>query len=163
VITDHFTKFAQAIPTTNQTARTTAKALFDNFIVHYGFSSRIHSDQGRNFESNVIQELCKLANVSKTHTTPYHPMGNGMCERFNRTLLHMLGTLSADRKSNWKDYVPAVVHAYNATKHDSTGASPHFLMFGRHPRLAVDLYFGYDPNEPGKSNNTSKYIQELKQ
>ena len=51
VITDHFSRYAQAIPTRNQTAKTMARALFDNFIVHYGFPARIHSDQCQNFES----------------------------------------------------------------------------------------------------------------
>ena len=162
VITDHFTKYAQAIPTRNQTAKTTAKVLFEKFIVFYGFPSRIHSDQGRNFESTVIQELCKTANISKSHTTPYHPMGNGLCERFNRKLLHLLATLSDDKKASWKDYVPAMVRAYNATKHDTTGVSPHFLIFGRHPRLAVDLYFGHDPNEFTKSKAASTFVQDLK-
>ncbi len=82
VITDHFTRYAQAIPTRNQTAKSTAKALYENFVCHYSFPARLHSDQGRNFESSVIKELCKLANVEKTRTTPYHPMGNGMVERF---------------------------------------------------------------------------------
>ena len=58
VITDHFSRYAQAYPTTNQTAKTTAKVLFDQFIVQYGFPARIHSDQGKTFESNLIQELC---------------------------------------------------------------------------------------------------------
>ena len=44
VVTDHFSRYAQAFPTTNQTAKTTAKILFDKFIVHYGFPARIHSD-----------------------------------------------------------------------------------------------------------------------
>ena len=98
VITDHFTRYAQAFPTRNQEAKTTAKVLFDNFIVHYGFPARLHSDQGRNFESNVIKELCSLASVEKSRTTPYHPMGNGMVERFNQTLLNMLGTLKEHQK-----------------------------------------------------------------
>ena len=160
ILTDHFTRYAQAIPTTNQTARTTAKALFEKFIVHYGFPERLHSDQGRNFESEVIRNLCELAGMEKTRTTPYHPSGNGMCERFNRTLLHMLGTLDDHQKANWKDYVAPVVHAYNTTKHNSTGFSPFYLMFGRHPRLAVDVYFGHQPNGR-RSKGQSKFIKDL--
>ena len=138
VVTDHFTRYAQAFPTRNQSAKTTAKILFENFVVHYGFPARIHSDQGRNFESSLIKELCSLAGVHKSRTTPYHPMGNGMVERFNQTLLKMLGTLENHQKQDWKSYVAPLVHAYNATRHDSTGFSPFFLMFGRHPRLAID-------------------------
>ena len=77
VITDHFSRYAQAIPTRNETAKTTARVLFDHYIVHYGFPAHIHSDQGTNFESNLIKELCKIARVEKSRTTPYHPMGNG--------------------------------------------------------------------------------------
>ena len=92
-ITHHFTQYALAIPTKNQTARTTANALFHGFIIHYGFPRRLHSDQGANFESSVIKELCKLAGVEKSHTSPYRPSGDGMTERMNRILLSMLGTL----------------------------------------------------------------------
>ena len=142
VITDHYTRFAYAIPTRNQSAYTTAKCLWENFIQYYSFPSRLHSDQGRNFESKVIQELCKLAGIRKSRTTPYHPQGNGETERFNQTLLNMLGTLSDDQKADWRSYVLPLVHAYNATKHETTGYSPHFLMFGWHPRLAIDAFFG---------------------
>ena len=105
VITDHFTRYAQAFPTRNELAKTTANVLFENYIVHYGFPARLHSDQGRNFESSVIRELCTLAGVEKSRTTPYHPMGNGMVERFNQTLLNMLGTLEDRKKGDWKTYV----------------------------------------------------------
>ena len=57
VITDHFTKYALAIPTQNQTAKTTARVLFDHFIVHYGIPKTIHSDQGRNFESAILNKM----------------------------------------------------------------------------------------------------------
>ena len=65
-------------------------------------------------------------------------MGNGMVGRFNQTLFYMLRTLRDDQKQDWKTYVAPLVYFYNAIRHDSTGYSPFFLMFGRHPRLAVD-------------------------
>jgi transposase InsO family protein len=86
VVTDHFTKYAQAFPTKNQTAKTTADVLFHKFIVQYQIPLKIHSDQGAQFEGKLIEELCNLMNIKKSRTTPYHPMGNGLCERFNRTL-----------------------------------------------------------------------------
>ena len=160
VITDHFTKYAQAIPTKNQTARTTAEALFKNFVVHYGIPSVLHSDQGPQFESNTIQELCKLFNIKKTRTTPYHPMGNGITERFNRTLIKMLGTLENDQKSDWKSHIPSLVHAYNCMPQETTGHSPYYLMFGREPKLPVDIAFGLDSgNQPSKT----RYIEELQE
>ena len=162
VITDHFTRYAQAFPTRNQLAKTTAKVLFENFIVHYGFPARFHSDQGRNFESSLIKELCKLAGVEKSRTTPYHAMGNGMVERFNHTLLNMLGTLEDHKKEDWKSYVAPLVHSYNATRHDSTGYSPYFLMFGRHPRLAVDAYLGLNNPESSSISSKEHYATKLK-
>ena len=133
VITDHFTRYAQEFPTRNQTARTTAEVLFNNFIVHYGFPLRIHSDQGANFESQLIKQLCSIAGIKRSRTTPYHPMGNSMTERFNRTILDMLETLDPNKKTDWKSYVSPLIHAYNSTRHETTGQSPFFLMFGRPP------------------------------
>ena len=90
VITDVFTKFIQAIPTRDQRATTVAKVLQREWFVRYGVPRRIHSDQGRNFESGLIQELCELYSIEKSHTTPYHPHGNAQCERFNSTVHGLL-------------------------------------------------------------------------
>ena len=97
VITDHFTRFAHAIPSKNLSAHTTARVLWEYFIQHYSFPARLHSDQGRNFESKVIKELCNLAGIKKSRTTQCNPQGNGQCERFNQTLLD---TLNDDQKSD---------------------------------------------------------------
>ena len=162
VITDHLTRYALAYPSKTQTAQATARILWDNFICHYGFPEKFISDQGRNFESDLIKELCKIAGVKKVHTTPYHPQGNGQCERFNSTLCNMLGTLSEEEKSDWKSHLGCMTHAYNCTKHASTTYSPYYLMFGRHPRLPIDVEFGL--NKPNCSDNSSKsrYIQKLR-
>ena len=162
VITDHFTRYALAYPSKTQTAQAAARILWDNFICHYGFPEKFISDQGRNFESDLIKELCKIAGVKKVHTTPYHPQGNGQCERFNSTLCNMLGTLSDEEKSDWKSHLGCMTHAYNCTKHASTTYSPYYLMFGRHPRLPIDIEFGL--HKPNCSDNSSKsrYIQKLR-
>ena len=162
VITDHFTRYALAYASKTQTAQATARILWDNFICHYGFPEQFISDQGRNFESDLIKELCKIAGVKKLHTTPYHPQSNGQCERFNSTLCNMLGTLSDEEKSDWKSHLGCMTHAYNCTKHASTTYSPYYLMFGRHPRLPIDVAFGL--HKPNCSDNCSKsrYIQKLR-
>ena len=162
VITDHFTRYALAYPNKTQTAQATARILWDKFICHYGFPEKFISDQGRNFESDLIKELCKIAGVKKLHTTPYHPQGNGQCERFNSTLCNMLGTLSEEEKSDWKSYLGCMTHAYNCTKHASTTYSPYYLMFGRHPRLPIDVEFGLPKSNSGDNSSKSRYVQKLR-
>lgn len=160
VITDHFTKYAVALPTRDQKATTVAKCLWDHFLVHYGYPERLHSDQGRDFESRVIKELCAMTGIPKVRTSPYHPRGNPV-ERFNRTLLNMLGTLTEEQKVHWRDFVKPLAHAYNCTKNEVTGFSPYELMFGRQPRLPVDLAFGFSVKDKEPVPH-SQYVRHLK-
>ncbi|XP_049328193.1 uncharacterized protein LOC125787667 [Astyanax mexicanus] len=98
--------------------------------------------------------------IRKSRTTPYHPRGNPV-ERFNRTLLNLLGVLSEEDKSKWKQFVKPLVHAYNCTKNDVTGHTPYELMFGRQPKLPVDLAFGL-PLRDKRYKSHSQYVQDLK-
>ena len=142
VVTDHFTRYAQAFVMTSQTAHTVAVTLYEKYLVHYGWPEILHSDQAGNFESKLIVELCKIAQVQKIRTTPYHPKGNAQCKRFNRTLLGMKGSLNPSEKRHWQDWVSTLTHAYNCTHCDSTGFSPYYLMFGRVPCLLIDIEYG---------------------
>ena len=72
---------------------------------------------------------------------PYHPQTNGLVERSHQTIMHMIGKLGEDKKANWPSHLAEIVHAYNATQSAVTGYSPHYLMFGRWPRLPVDFIF----------------------
>ena len=161
VVTDSFTKFAWAFPTRNQKSGTVAKILWEKILINYGFPKRLHSDQGRDFEANVIRDLCRLAGITKSRTSPYHPQGNAQTERFNRTLLNMLGTLDKDKKTRWPDYVSTMAHAYNCTKHHTTKFSPYFLMFGRNPRLPADVSLG-TVSETDPTKSLSSYVESLR-
>ena len=162
IVTDLFTRYAQAFPSKSQTALTTAKLLWNNFILHYGFPAKIFTDQGQNFESELIENLCQVAGVKKLHTSPYHPQTNGQCEYFNSTLLNMLGTLTPEQKKDWKNHVSAMVHAYNCTRYAATGFSPCYLLFGREPRLPVDVEFSLQRGSQKGSLGESGYISQLR-
>ncbi|CAG2190480.1 unnamed protein product [Mytilus edulis] len=120
VMTDIFTKFTRAVPTKDQKADTVANVLLTEWFCVYGVPERLHSDQGRNFESDVICQLCKLYQISRSRTTPYHPEGNAQCERFNRTLHNLLKSLSPDKKKHWPKYLPELVFSYNVSQNSTT-------------------------------------------
>ena len=162
IITNHFTRYAQAHITSSQKAQVVAKILWDHFFVHYGFPEKILSDQGQNFESLLISELCKLTQIKKHRTTPYRPEGNGSCERFNRTLISMVGTLPEDFKSKWPQHISTLTYAYNCTCSNATGFSPYYLLCGRHLLLPIDIEFGVFVPELSEAI-TYKYVQEFKE
>ena len=74
----------------------------------------------------------------------------------------MLGALSGEEKSDWKSYLGCMTHAYNCTKHASTTYSPYYLMFGRHPRLPIDVEFGLPRSNCGDNSSKSRYVQKLR-
>ena len=163
VVTDHYTRYAQAYATRDEKATTVARVLWEKYMSHYGIPERLHSDQGKCFTSAVVRELCHLLGITKSNTTPYHPQGNGMTERFNRTLLSMLGTLTRSQKVNWAMRLPSMTHAYNSSRHESTGYSPFHLMFMRKPRLPADLLFQpTDIPEVDEVLPQSSYVRQLR-
>ena len=152
VVTDHFTRYTQTYVTRTQA---TAKTLWDKFIVHYGLPKKILLDQGQNFESKLVADLCKLMGTQKVWTSLYHPQINGKCEMFNSILIGMLGMLPPEKKSEWKNHIGTLVHAYNCTQYSATGFSSYYLIYGRQPHLPVDVSLGLAPH-------TSKFMQKMK-
>ena len=128
VIQDYFTKWAEAIPLPDQTASRITRELVQVFT-RFGLPDIIHSDQGANFESTILRQTLDAFGVNKTHTTSHHPQGDGMVERFNRTLLQMLRSY-VDHRADWEQYLPLVLFAYRSATHPSTGFSPFALMYG---------------------------------
>ncbi|XP_014663638.1 PREDICTED: uncharacterized protein LOC106806274 [Priapulus caudatus] len=136
-----------AIPLKDQTAKKVARTMVKEWFVHYGVPLKIHSDQGRNFESSLIHELCNIYGILKTKTTPYHPQGNGNCEHFNRALHNLLRTLPPEKKKKWPDMLPELVCAYNSTPHATT-------------RNKIGDVWGSKPYRVAEGNDFNEYVIE---
>ena len=72
---------------------------------------------------------------------PYHPQTNGLVEKSHQTIMHMIRKLGEDKKVDWPSHLAKIAHTYNATQSTFTRNSPHYLMFGRWPRLPVNFVF----------------------
>ncbi|KRX59680.1 Retrovirus-related Pol polyprotein from transposon [Trichinella sp. T9] len=127
----------------------------------FGAPESIHSDQGRNFESALIKELCELFGTSKTRTTAYHPQSDGLVERMNRTLVDMLAATSIEEPGEWDEYIDRVLLAYRTSVHHTTAATPSRILYGQEVRLPVDLIYGQPDGKPQQT--TSQYIRQLNQ
>jgi len=162
VVGDYFSKWKEAYPISDHTALTVADKLVTEFICRLGAPKRIHTDQGREFESVLFAEVCRLLDVAKSRTTPYRPQSDGMVERFNRTLKQMLGMFVKEHRRDWDDHLPYVLMAYRASVHESTGCTPNLLMFGRELSLPIDVIVGPPPN-PRPILCPSQYVEWLRE
>ena len=91
---------------------------------------------------------------------PYRPEGNGSCERFDQTLMSMLGIPPEELKVEWTNHINTLNYAYNCTRSNATGFSPYYLLYGRHPLLPIDIEFGVRPPDLSETV-TLKYVKEL--
>ena len=158
-IVDHFSRFLQAYATKDKSAKTAARHLYQDFIPRFGIPARLLHDQGKEFENGLFHHLEKLCGITKSRTTPYHPETNGQCERMNQTIIAMLRTLEESQKSRWKDSLNHLAHAYNCTRNSSTGFSPYYLLFGREPRLPIDLIL--HTKLPPKNISHNQYLKNM--
>ena len=141
VVVDHFTQYVQAFVTQNQTAQTTARVLYNEYFLVFGFPQRLMSDQGTGFTSKVIQVMCSLLGIEKIRTMPYHPQSNGSAKRVHQTLQQMIEKLDLECCRKLPAHLGSVLIAYNATQSLVTGFSPYYLMLGWRPWLPIDLLF----------------------
>ena len=136
---DCFSRWTEACPLPDKTAHSVADVFLNQVVCRFGMPIVIHSDQGREFENKIMQELCILCGSHTTRTTPFHPESDGMVERFNRTLLMMMAMFAGKNREDWDDLLPAVMMAYRSSVHESTGFSPYRLMFGEECTLPMDI------------------------
>ena len=141
LIGDQFTKWYEAIPMSNQEASTVAKAFVNVWVSTFGCPANLHSDKGSNFMSNLFKNMCKELGINRTSTTSYHPHGNAMIERTNRTNEESLAKFVGEHHITWRDYLPLLMVAYRSSIHSLTKYSPFYLLFGQSCELPIDCMY----------------------
>ena len=138
VLCDYATKYPEAVPLKTIDSETVANAMIEIFS-RVGIPKEILTDQGSNFMSSLMCQLCTLLDIKKLNTTPYHPQANGLVENFNGTLKKMLKCYAQEEPTDWDRHIPYVLFAYRESPHETTGYSPFELLYGRQVRGPLQL------------------------
>ena len=161
VLIDYATRYPEAIPLRNISARSVAQALF-HIISWVGISKEILTDQGTNFMSRTIKELYGLLKVKAIRTSVYHPATDGLCERFNRTLKSMIRKFVLEDARNWHQWLDPLLFAVREVPQASTGFSPFDLLYGRRPRGVLELIKENWEEGSSDSKNKIEYVMDLR-
>ena len=138
IVVDHFTKWMELYALKTMEAEEVAKKIA-SFACRHGSPLQILSDQGKNYQSDVLNELYEVFDIDKTRTTPYHPACDGLSERGNRTNKAALTALVNERMNDWDELLEFIQLAYNTSLNATTNCTPFELMYGRQPRIPLDL------------------------
>ena len=155
-ITDHFSKFAKAIPLRQHTAKIVAEELTTKWFDEYGEPMQIHTDQGAEFESLLMKELTQLLGIEKTRTVAFKPSSNGLVERYNKTIVDCIA-MAKHEATHWDLVVGKCVSAYNSTVHATTGFTPNKLWLGREIYHNSDLMLPRKPEDDPPTRD--QYVQ----
>lgn len=162
VVIDYFSKWPEVYALPNQEAKTIAEVFIQNWVTRFGVPIELHSDQGRNFESDVFREICSIMGIKKTRTTALHPQSDGMVERFNRTLEEHLRKVVNKCQRDWDEHIQMFLLAYRSAAHETTGQTPAKVIFGADLRLPADLKFGRNPSiTTGKGDYWETFRDEI--
>lgn len=140
---------------------TNANTFVNQVISRHGVPLELHSDQGRNFESRLFNELTYLLGIKKTRTTALHPQSDGQIELKKRTILDYLAKFVNENQKDWDRWIPMYLLAYRSSKHEATGITSAELYFARDLKLPTNLLRESPPED--KSRETAEsYIQNLR-
>jgi len=117
---------------------------------------------GPEFHSDLFSEVCKLLEVDKLRTTPYHSQTNRCVERFHLTLNRMLGKVVSENQKDWDSHLYAVLCAYRASKRESTGFMPYELVMGQKTRMPIDIVIDNISEDRPKHETYVDYVEDLR-
>jgi len=154
-------KGTERIALPDMEARTVAEAFINTFVCRFGVPLQIDTDQGRNFESKFIADLCTLLEIEKTRATPMRPQANGKVERFNRTLISMLRSYCKYQQNCWDEYLQKAMIAYRSSVQSISDFRPKKMVFGREIKLPLQAAVGI-PAPETDVRDLDRYVQCLK-
>ncbi|KAK7096255.1 hypothetical protein V1264_005571 [Littorina saxatilis] len=163
-LVDYATRYPEAVPLKKIDTETVAEALVDIFS-RIGVPEEILTDLGTQFVSECMEEVNRLLSIRHLTTTPYHPMCNGLVEKFNATLKSTLKKLCSEQPRQWHRYINALLFAYREVPQESTGFSPFELMYGRTVRGPMQILkelWTKDVDTP-EVKNSYQYVFELRE
>ncbi|EYB83074.1 hypothetical protein Y032_0343g3053 [Ancylostoma ceylanicum] len=134
-----FSKLTICTPIPNQTTKIVVKALLDDVISKHGIPNEIVSDRGSNYTSEIFAQINKILGISNLLTTSYNHKANGQVERLVKVITDSLNAYCSDAQDLWSDFLQPIVFAYNTSINDTTGYSPFFVAYGRHPITWSDI------------------------
>ena len=160
---DYATRYPEAVALPGIETERVAEALVEMFS-RVGIPDEMLTDCGSQFTAEVMKEVSRLLSLQQITTTPYHPICNGLIERFHMTLKQMLRRMCAERPKDWDKYLPALLFAIREVPQESLGFSPFELLYGRNVKgpMAIlrELWSGEAPDEQVLS--TYQYVIELR-
>ena len=160
VILDYATRYPEAIPLRSATGRTVAREMFLLFS-RVGLPEEILTDQGSCFMSGVMKRLCQSLKVRQIKTSVYHPQTDGLVERFNQTLKHMLRKVVEVDGKNWDQLLPHVLFSIREVPQGSTGFSPFELLYGRRPRGMLDVAKEAWEQQPSPQRSVVEHVEQM--
>ncbi|KAL0149347.1 hypothetical protein M9458_055385 [Cirrhinus mrigala] len=161
VIVDYATRYPEAVPLRQATAKAIARELFLLFT-RVGLPSEILTDQGTPFMSRLMADLCRLLKVKQVRTSVYHPQTDGLVERFNQTLKQMLRRVAAEDKKDWDLLLPYVLFSIREVPQASTGFTPFELLFGRQPRGLLDVAREAWEQQPAAYRTVIEHVRDMR-
>ena len=161
---DYATRYPEAVALPSIETERVAEALVEMFS-RVGIPDEMLTDCGSQFTAEVMKVVSRLLSLQQLTTTPYHPMCNGLVERFHATMKQMLRRMCAERPKDWDKYLPALLFAIREVPQESLGFSPFELLYGRSVRgpMAIlrELWSGEVNDEQVLS--TYQYVIELRE
>ncbi|GFY17104.1 retrovirus-related Pol polyprotein from transposon 17.6 [Trichonephila clavipes] len=163
---DQHSRWPEAILLKSLTAKSTCETLLEIFS-RTRIPEVIVMDNATNFMASLTQEFLKILGACPRFSTPYHPEGNGLIERWNQTLKNMLHHIIREEGRSWHRHIPFLLWAYREVPNATTGTPPFLLMHGRDSKgplsILKSIWTGNTLLPLNMKGSVESYLKKLKE